>query len=823
MLRKKFNEKWLYSRRLSTIESMTNLGEATSKPIEVTLPHDAMIMEQRRPDTKNQTHTGFFPGGTYEYKRNFYAPEEYSDKVVTFEFEGVYMNAMVYINGEFAGKRPYGYSNFYINANRFLKIGAENEIKVIANTSAEPNSRWYTGSGIYRDVKIIIGDLLHIQVDGVKISTPNIREDLSIVEVCTSVENDGNVTKNVYVLTEVKDGSGNIVASDKLPLTAYAGEAVTVRQRLDVHSPKLWSVDTPYLYSCSSKIVVNNEVLDEEENQFGIRKLQLDRKHGLRINGEVVKLRGACIHHDNGVLGAATFERAEERRIELMKEAGFNAVRSSHQPISKAMLDACDRIGMFVMDEAFDAWSNSKVDHDYHLNFHEWWEKDIQAMVDKDYNHPSVIIYSIGNEIQEAGTKEGANWNRKIAEKTRSLDGTRFIINAVNGMICITDQLGEIMAELNDNTISSTVAEEETKEINNLMSSLMGMMNQIVTHEKVGKLTEETFAGVDIAGYNYMSGRYELDASLYPNRIICGTETFPQDIDTNWKMVKRNTHLIGDFTWTGWDYLGEAGIGKLDYTLDDSKGIYGPYPWYIAYCGDIDITGNRRPQSYYREIVWELRKEPYITVQRPEHYHDKISKTSWSWSDSISSWTWPGYENKPVKIEVYSDAEEVELLINNQSIGRAPVGDDNRFKALFDTIYQPGELTAVAYVNGQETGRMKLQSAGEELELAVKVDRESLQATGSDLAYINISLRDGMGTLQTAVDRKVSIAVEGEGILQGFGSADPTSLENFFDTERTTFDGKVLAVIRSKAKAGAITVTVSADGCKPYCFVVPVI
>ncbi|RCW43498.1 glycoside hydrolase family 2 TIM barrel-domain containing protein [Paenibacillus prosopidis] len=812
MLRKSFNDGWLFSKGAGGL----SLSRAVPE-VEINLPHDAMILEERNPDCKNQNNTGFYPGGNYTYKKKFYVPHEYAEKNVIFEFEGVYMNAMVYINGDFAGKCPYGYSNFYVKANRFLKMGADNEIKVLVKNGAESNSRWYTGSGIYRNVHMMVGDLLYIKEDGVKITTPDIAEDQAIVEVGTVVEYEGLQSRRAHVHTEIQDADGRVVASDKVPVTVFSGESVTVRQKLFVQEPKLWSGEHPNLYFCYSKILVDNQVIDEDKNHFGIRKLQLDTKHGLRINGEVVKLRGACVHHDNGVIGASTFERAEERRIEILKESGFNSIRSAHQPMSKAMLDACDRLGMLVMDETFDTWNACKTDFDYGLYFQEWWERDVQAMVEKDYNHPSVIMYCIGNEIPEAATGIGASLNRQMAEMVRSLDGTRFITSSVNGWLCIMDRLGEIMASFaGDNQGAAAGTDQvETNEINTVMSTLIGRMNQIVRHPSVGEVTEEAFAGVDVAGYNYMNGRYEMDKDLYPNRVICGTETMPRDIDVNWRLTKANSHIIGDFTWTGWDYLGEAGIGKIDYTLDESRGIYGAYPWYIAYCGDIDITGNRRPASYYREIVWGLRQEPYIAVQRPERYHDKFMNSAWSWSDSIASWTWPGSEDKPVKVEIYSDAEEVELLVNGKSIGKAAAGESNRFKAIFETVYTPGELAAVSYTNGEETGRMVLQTAGKGLELKLENDRAELQATGADLAYIMISLTDENGILQTAADRKVSISVEGAGTLQGFGSADPKSQENFYDTERTTFDGKVLAVVRSHSEAGTITVTASAEGCAP--------
>jgi beta-galactosidase len=795
MLRVSFNYGW-------TVGPNTGFFHLVSgdQPKQVTLPYDAMIMNERNAETVSKGKKGFFPDGTYDYIKKFFVPAEYSDKKVTFEFEGVYMNAMVYINGNFAGQHPYGYSNFYIKADRFLKYGEENEIKVV--TKSSDDSRWYTGTGIYRNTKIMVADPVHIAIDGVKITTPEIDSRRAIVAVATLIENEGMNSKATNVVTEIIDAEGNTVAFDNAQLTAFAGENALMRQRLYVKQPKLWSVDTAYLYTCRSKVMSGDTVLDEEENTFGIRSLTLDAEEGLKMNGQVVKLRGACIHHDNGVIGAATIERAEERRVEILKEAGFNAIRSAHHPMSKALLNACDRLGILVMDESFDTWTDNKSPYDYALYFSSWWEKDIELMIDKDFNHPCVIMYSIGNEIPETGTENGTSWGRKLAEKIRSMDNTRYIINSINPQISAIELL------------KSFVQSEKDIDFNTAMSKMLAMMKDVVNSEIVTKATAESFAVVDIAGYNYADSRYVTDKKLFPNRVICGSETYPKDIANNWKLVKENGHVIGDFTWTGWDYLGEVGAGRIEYDNND-RAFMGNYPWLAAYCGDIDITGNRRPISYYREIVFGLRNQPYIAVQRPENYGKQPFAKAWSWSDSISSWTWPGFEGKPIKVEIYSDAQVVELLLNGKSMGKATVGEENDFKAIFDIVYVPGELKAIAYTGGNETGSMVLQSAGKELEIKMDVDRNVLNASGEDLAYMMISLTDEAGILQTASDRKVSITVEGSGTLIGFGNADPKSTENFFNTQRKTYDGKVLAVIRPNTESGTITVTASAEGCSP--------
>lgn len=795
MIRNSFNKNWT----VGPSSGFFNMAP-DQQPDQITLPHDAMISHPRNPHALSGGKKGYFPDGTYEYAKKFFVPEAYKEKRITFEFEGVYMNAMVYINGDFAGQHPYGYSNFYIKADRFLKYGEENEIKVIARSNDD--SRWYTGTGIYRNTKWIIANLVHFKLDGIKITTPDISNERATVNIATCVENEGLHPQTTQVSTEIVDAEGHTVAIDIAPLTVFAGEHTIVRQRLSVKLPQLWSVERPYLYTCKSRLMDGEKILDEETHTFGIRSLSLNTETGLSINGEAVKLRGACIHHDNGVIGAATIDRAEERRIEILKEAGFNAIRSSHQPVSKAMLDACDRLGMLVVDESFDIWTNTKSDYDYALSFPTWWEKDIEAMVDKDFNHPSVILYSIGNEIKETGSAHGAAWGRKLAEKIRSMDSTRYVMNSINGFVSVMDKLSQMMEN------------KPTGDVNTAMAAAGDMIKYVQSLDFVKEATAESFAAVDIAGYNYADNLYLSDCERFPNRVICGSETFPKDIANNWKLVKENGHVIGDFTWTGWDYLGESGLGRIEYG-DGSRGhgASGPFPWLTAHCGDIDIIGQRRPASYYREIVFGLRKEPYIAVQRPAHYGEQPAVMPWSWSDSISSWSWKGFEGKPIKVEVYSDAEEVELLLNGTAIGKAPVGEACAYKAEFDTVYQHGELAAVAYTDGKEVGRTSLVSAGVELRFQVEIDRARIKANDRDLAFVTISLVDDKGVLNPLADRRVTVTVTGTGVLQGLGSANPKNKESYVNPTHLTYDGQVLAVIRP-TEAGCIDVIIEAEGCE---------
>ncbi|WP_329271417.1 glycoside hydrolase family 2 TIM barrel-domain containing protein [Streptomyces sp. NBC_01451] len=818
MIRTPFNDDWETRPKVSPFAELSG-AKVPFRP--VTLPHDAMIERERTAPGGEVTMEGgagaYFPGGTYEYRKTFTVPEELRGRRILFEFEGVHRDAVVFINGDYAGQRPYGYSHFHIDADRFLRFGEANEIRVEARTHRD--SRWYTGAGIYRDTWMLVGEVVRIAPDGVRVSTPDIDTGRAVVEIATRVENDSTAIRTVDVVTDIRDADAGVVASDVSKVTVLPGEPATVRQRLYVRAPLVWSPDTPALYAATvtlkdtgSGADSNADVdVDVETVAFGIRSLSLDPENGLRINGETVKLRGACVHHDNGVLGAATYARAEERRVRLLKDAGFNAIRMSHNPMSKPMLDACDRLGMLVVDESFDVWTSGKSEFDYSLDFPEWWERDIEAMVAKDFNHPSVIMYSIGNEIPETGSPSGAAWGRKLAGKVRSLDHTRYVTNAVNGLLAVMSELGKPGGQSQENP-----GDGEGAGINTLMADAGDMMNAISASGLVTERTAESFAVLDVAGMNYAEARYALDRDLFPNRIILGTETFPTRIDGNWRLVGQHAHVIGDFTWTGWDYLGEVGIGRPQYLTPETPrpSHSAPYPYLLAGCGDLDITGHRRPASYYREIVFGLRAEPYIAVRRPEHHGKTWAGTPWAWSDTISSWTWPGFEGAPATIEVYGDADEVELLLDGSSLGRRPVGADHRFRTEFETPYEPGELLAITYRDGTETGRTTLRSATGPVRLRAETDRPAIAAHGGDLAYITLTLTDPDGTLHTAADRPVRLEVTGSGVLLGFGSADPASTERFDATERRTYEGRALAVLRPTGP-GRISLLASAPDCDP--------
>ncbi|WP_017609048.1 glycoside hydrolase family 2 TIM barrel-domain containing protein [Nocardiopsis xinjiangensis] len=809
-----FNRGWSFRPKVTAFQELG--GTAGSQWQEVTLPHDALIAAARRPDTPRGETTAYFPGGAFEYRKTFAVPGEDRGKRILLEFDGVYRDAMVYVNGHLAGQHAFGYSRFTVRVDPYLDFGADNEVRVACR--AHLDSRWYSGAGIHRDVRLVVKNSLHIAHDGVTVTTPDVDDQRAVVEVAARVANTGAVTTTARVTAVIIDGEGREVATSTSPVTLLPSDEGIVRRRLFVPHPARWSVESPHLYEVRLRLDEDGETVDEEAVTFGIRTLQLDPGRGLRINGEPVKLRGACIHSDNGPLGAAAVGAAEVRRIALLKEAGFNAVRISHNPAGSALLDACDRLGMLVMDETFDMWTSGKSDFDYASDFAQWWERDVEALVAKDFNHPSVVFYSIGNEIPETGTGVGAAWGRRLAEKVRSLDPTRFVTNGINNFVSLLDT---VLPEMQR---QSQAREEEQEQaaaggVNTMMAGFGQMMGQIQASEHATRRTEESYAVLDVAGMNYGDARYTLDRQLFPDRVIIGTETWPSQIDANWELVKANDHVLGDFTWTGWDYLGETGVGLVRYEEDSGTSadvaFSAGYPALTAWCGDIDITGRRRPMSFYRETVFGLRTEPYIAVQDPARNGRAVKvATPWAWNDVTDSWTWPGCEGRPVHVEVYSDAEEVELLLDGTVIGRAPVGGTKSHQADFELIYQPGELIAVSYSGGEETGRSRLVTAGDALHLRARAERTRLDADTRDLAFIALELTDADGVVRADVERTVSVTVDGAGVLQALASANPVTEEGFTDGKHLTFGGRALAIVRPTG-TGSITVTALCEGCEP--------
>ena len=765
-----FNDNWLFCKQGS--------GEKQT----VTLPHDAQIIEKRGADVSDGGH-GYFPGGVYVYEKTFTAPAEWKDKNILAEFEGVYKNSVISLNGKEIGSHKYGYTTFTVDLTG-LKFGEENTLTVVADNSKLPNSRWYSGSGIYRPVWLYVGEKSHIAYRGVKI-TP-----LSVSPAKVKVE-----TKAIagQIAVEILDGS-EVVARGSGSLC-----------EIEIPGGKPWSDETPNLYTCRVTLTDDGVVVDTVLETFGIRMITWSPK-GLFINGKETLLRGGCVHHDNGILGAAAYDESEWRRVRIMKEAGFNALRMAHNPCSRAMLEACDYYGMYVMDETFDMWYNRKTKFDYGNDFEDCWKEDTAEMVERDYNHPSVIMYSIGNEVAEPFEAKGVDAGKAMVELIHGMDTSRPVTCGLNLMIISRAAKGQGIYK--DGEQNNAAAGKKQKEGGNaslafnIIASFVGSgMNKGGNSPKVDAVVTPIINTMDIAGYNYGSGRYPLEEKQHPERIIFGSETFPQDIWKNWEMVKKFPYLLGDFMWTAWDYLGEAGIGAWSYT--GGMPFNRPYPWVLGGAGVIDITGVPDGSCRYASTVWGLEKAPRIAVKPVNHPGVRVSKSVWRGTNAIESWAWEGCEGNKAEVEVYSDAASVELLLNGKSLGKKKIKE---CKAIFKTKYASGTLTAVSYSeDGMEQARRELVSATGKTVIAVKP--EVTAANVGEVVYIPVELVGENGIVESNADRKLTVSVQG-GELLGFGSANPCHEEQYHTGSFTTYYGRALAVVRVKEP---VTVTVT-DG-----------
>ena len=763
------------------------MGFAQWQP--VNLPHDLSIHKPRSQDAPTGGAGGYAWSGLVTYRKKFAMPAEWRGQSVQLEFEGVYMNAEVSINGQLVALHPYGYTSFIVDLTPHLKYGEENILSVSVNNSAQPNSRWYSGTGIYRHVWLRTGGALWIQPWGVFVTTPTVSTSTSTIQVNTEL---AGLASGAVLRSRILDASGATVAQVETPATD-----LTIEQTLTVHNARLWSVDEPNLYSLVSEVWVEGSLMDSEKTSFGIRSIAVDVQNGFRLNGVPMKLKGGCVHHDNGLLGSASYDRAEERKIELMKASGYNAIRCAHNPPAPAMLDACDRLGMLVIDETFDCWRMGKNPNDYHLYFEDWWQRDTELMVKRDRNHPSIIMWSIGNEVAErTGVSDGYVWARRQADFIRSLDSTRWITSALPFLF------EEMLA---DPDFMQSLADAQS------MFDPKKLVPTDVESDSWGNKTREFNAALDVVGYNYLFARYEWDGKRFPERVMAGTETFPYLAYEFWKETERLPFVIGDFVWTSIDYLGESGIGRV--TVDDPTPFFAakPWPYHLATCGDIDICGFKRPQSYFRDLLWGVRTAPFIAVLDPELFGKKLQFNQWGWDPVIDSWDFPGQEGKQTLVDVYSVDEEVELFVNGVSAGRKPGGTAQKNKTSFEVMYQPGTVEAVGYSGGKETGRTSLKTAGSPAALRATVDRAGIRAEFGDLAYVTVEVLDQDDCAVEWAEPEVTLEVTGAGELIAVGTANPLSEELYIGDRRKAWHGRLMAVVRSNGQAGEIVVKASTD------------
>lgn len=753
----------------------------------IDLPHDYSVRIKRSPDAPGGASNGFFGGtrGRYEKFLTF-EPAEHT----VLDIDGAYMCARIYLNGSLLDMHPHGYTPFLVDLSDKIWAGINNKIEIDV-LNLQPSTRWYSGSGIYRDVFLWVGGKVRIEPRDVFIHTESASEEEACVAVnyCISSDTDCEASVNFEILNGCRTVC-SVQKTEKLGIGKNNGETT-----LKIKSPRLWSCDSPELYKLIIRI--NADGIEEEvsETVFGVRTIHVDAENGLLINGKPVKLRGGCIHHDHGVLGSAEFPAAVRRKLSLLKDAGFNAVRIAHNPPSLALLEACDELGMYVMDEAFDMWNVPKSDLDYSLWFKDWWQRDISYMVLRDRNHPCVISYSIGNEVPErTGQSDGAAWAKRLADEIRKYDCKK----PVTSGICDAWPV----------ELSST-PEDYRARFNGEIHSEIGCNGRYLWDP-------EFSAPLDMVGYNYLYGSYEREPKLYPKHVIWGSETHALNFFHSWAAVMRNRNVIGDFTWTAFDNLGEAGTGRAAWGEDDFVPdiLMGEYPWRCCFQGDFDLCGFRRPQSYFREAIWKNSTAPGIFTTHPGHNGDCFSGTGWHWYDVEQTWTFGDeYIGKPVKTDVYTTADETVFILNGEEAGRA-VPQYGIATAYIP--YEKGELTAISVRNGAEEARFTLKTHGEPYKIRVAPEKGELLSDNRDLCYFRIYIEDENGNLITDAENEVECHVY-NGELMGVFGGNPKNEDVYGSNRCHVFGGRAVAIVRCKNISAAVAnlkIHVSAPGLK---------
>lgn len=760
----------------------------------VTLPHDAMLAEPRTAISAGGTNTGWYEGYDYEYQRTLTVPENELADTHILEFEGVYHNAEVWLNGQKAAFRPYGYTNFYVDCAPYLHAG-ENELRVIARNADQPNSRWYSGAGIYRPVQLWKARGAHITLNGVKIRTLSLQP--AIVEVRVKTTAPGTVRLTVDDLPAMQQESD--------------GEAVFT---LTLDNARLWTPETPNLYTCRVSFAD-----DEVTETFGVRKVEWGTD-GFLLNGKRYIIQGACIHHDNGLLGAVCDPDAVARKVRLLKENGYNAIRSAHNPCSKALLTECDRQGMLVMDEYIDHWYIHKTEHDYVDYFNDWWRQDLTDIVEKDYNHPCVVLYSTGNEVSETAQKRGIALTKEMTDFLHGLDDSRPVTCGVNiffnflssiGFGVYSDEKAKKEAERAEKAKQRGEKAAKKKAVGsqffNNLAGLLGdeFMKRGATLHGCDVKTRDAFANMDIAGYNYGIYRYKHDLKKYPQRLILGSETFCNDAYKFRELAKQEPRLVGDFVWAGMDYLGEVMVGSWEYA-DYAETFDGGLGWVSAGSGRIDLTGKPLGEALYTRVALEADNGPYIAVCPVNHTGDRHSPSAWKMTNAMPSWSWTGCEGRKANVEVYARAARVELVLNGHTVGSKTLKND--CLARFSIPYESGTLEAVSYdAADHEIGRCKLQSAGGATSLTL--DAEEPAAQTGHLCYVRLRYTDENGITKPLMRGNIQVQVRG-GTLVGLGSACPFNKHSYLDSETDTYYGEALAIVRM-GDGDAMTIAAS-DG-----------
>ncbi len=758
-----FNYNWKFY--LGDLQSATDTKFNDQSWRTVNLPHDWSIEGQVQKDNPSEGDGGFFPMGMGWYRKTFEVPSNWSNKEISIYFEGVYMNSEVFINGNSLGIQPYGYTTFMYELTSYLNYGGTNTIAVKVDNSKQKNSRWYSGSGIYRNVWLKVTNKVHVEDWGVSIQTIDANTAAANVNVRAEIQNHFENSKSIDVEISLLNSQKQTVSKSITKVVVNGKSSNYTNVELNVNSPQLWDVTTPNLYTAQIRVLEDQEVIDQYEEKFGIRTIQYNSKEGFLVNDNPVVLNGGCVHHDNGALGAAAYDRAEYRKVELLKSAGFNAVRTSHNPPSEAFLRACDELGLYVIDESFDGWKVQKTSYDYATYFDQWWKHDITSIVLRDRNHPSIVMWSIGNEIIEREEAQAVETARILANTIRKIDPSRPITSA--------------MTTWNSNW----------------------------------ELFDPLMAQHDIVGYNYQLHHAESDHQRVPSRVMVQTESYPKDAFFCWDMTQKHNYIIGDFVWTAMDYLGESGIGRYYYPgePDGEHWMSNLYPWHGAYCGDIDLIGWRKPISHYRSMLYNSDEKIYMAVREPNPKEGKIKLTTWAVWPTWEHWNWSGHEDEILEVEVYSKYPFVRLYLNGSLVGEQSTSYENEHKTIFKVPYQKGELKAVGVENNEEKEVTLIKTATEPSSIKLTADRSVIKADGLDLSYINIELLDKEGVVNPESDQELFFELEGPGEIIGVDNGNLKDSSLYQSNSRTTWNGKALVIVRSKRKSGTVKLKVVSD------------
>ncbi len=768
-----FNAGWKFVR--DSIPGAENPDFDDSNWRVVDLPHDWSVEDYSPGDTNHVgpfdknlpmgRDVGYLAGGTGWYRKELIVKPEDRGKKVIVQFDGVQSDMILWVNGRKVGRHVNGYTPFYFDITPYLNGSGEKNLLAIRVYKPDQNSRWFTGAGIYRTVRISYLDPVHTDIWGVHIQTSGETSGTSVVHCDVSVINQDELSAGVTVKVSIRSPEGKPERTVKKEGNIDAGGQKTFLLKVKIKEPVFWEPDHPRLYTAKITIGKDGKTVDEYVQKFGIRTLSYSAGKGFLLNGRPLLLKGGCMHHDNGLLGAAAFRNAERRRVRIMKENGFNAIRTAHNPPSGYFLDACDELGMLVIDESFDAWVKPKRPNDYHLYFKEWWKKDLETMLLRDRNHPSVIMWSFGNEIQERADASGLALARQMIDFIKKFDNTRPVTQA----ICrFWDNAG-----------------------------------------KEWKDTAPAFALLDIAGYNYQWQKYESDHRKFPQRIMFGSESTSMEAFENWERVKQLPWVIGDFVWTGMDYIGESGIGHSIYRKkeDEKKTFLMPWPWYVSWCGDIDLTGNKKPQSYFRDILWENSKLE-ILVHEPIP-PGLVERTSyWGWPNEVPAWNWKGHEGDTLPVHVYTSYPQVRLEVNGRLIGEKKVSKDTRFTATFQVPYEPGTLKVTAMEKGEVRGEKVLKTSGPLARIRLDFDKDILHAGKGEVAFIKVTSYDNDGNPVPDSDMQLKVKVSGAATLLAAGNASPVIRGSIQDDVFRLFRGKGLIIIRSTGKKGSVHISV---------------